>query len=61
MSASLRFDAQGVLGSLLIKLNVQVALLRRYSLIHEYPVLEVIGVSAVTAAVSFLVSFGSNP
>ncbi|KAL1745857.1 chloride channel [Schizophyllum fasciatum] len=45
----------GVLGSLLIKLNVQVALLRRYSLIHEYPVLEVIGVSAVTAAVSFLV------
>ncbi|KAI5830328.1 hypothetical protein K523DRAFT_372229 [Schizophyllum commune Tattone D] len=47
----------GVLGSLLIKLNVQVALLRRYSLIHEYPVLEVIGVSAVTAAVSFLIVF----
>ncbi|KAL1753840.1 chloride channel [Schizophyllum commune] len=46
----------GVLGSLLIKLNVQVALLRRYSLIHEYPVLEVIGVSAVTAAVSFLMA-----
>ncbi|TRM60738.1 chloride channel [Schizophyllum amplum] len=44
----------GVLGSVLIKLNVQVALLRRYSLIQEYPVLEVIGVSAVTASVSFL-------
>jgi chloride channel 3/4/5 len=48
---------QGVLGSLLIKLNVEIALYRRNSILHEYPVLEVVGVSAITAAISYLVVF----
>ncbi|TFK51880.1 hypothetical protein OE88DRAFT_1658562 [Heliocybe sulcata] len=47
----------GVLGSLLIKLNVAAAVYRRNSVLHEWPVLEVIGVSAITAAVSYLVVF----
>ncbi|KII87504.1 hypothetical protein PLICRDRAFT_43156 [Plicaturopsis crispa FD-325 SS-3] len=44
----------GVLGSLLIKMNVAVAIFRRDSGLHEWPILEVVGVSAVTAAVSYL-------
>lgn len=46
---------QGVLGSLLIKLNVEVALYRRNSYLHEWPVLEVVCVSAITAGISYLV------
>lgn len=46
---------QGVLGSLLIRLNVEIAL-RRNTLLREWPILEVVCVSAVTAAVSYLVS-----
>lgn len=47
--------AQGVLGSVLIKLNAAAAAWRRQSIWHEWPVLEVLGVSAVTAAISYLV------
>lgn len=46
---------QGALGSLLIKLNVQIAVYRRNSILYQWPVLEVAGVSAITAAVSYLV------
>ncbi|KAJ6624915.1 Cl-channel protein [Mycena sp. CBHHK59/15] len=45
----------GILGSLLIKINVEVALYRRNSVLHEWPVLEVVGASAITAAISYLV------
>ncbi|KAF8889352.1 Cl-channel protein [Infundibulicybe gibba] len=44
----------GVLGSLLIKLNVEIALYRRNSLLADWPVLEVVGASAITAAISYL-------
>ncbi|KAI3600363.1 voltage-gated chloride [Moniliophthora roreri] len=47
----------GVLGSLLIKLNVEVAIYRRNSVLNDWPVLEVVGASAVTAAISYLVVF----
>ncbi|KAK7031437.1 chloride channel protein [Favolaschia claudopus] len=47
----------GVLGSLLIKLNVEIALYRRNSVLNEWPILEVVGVSAITAAISYLVVF----
>ncbi|KAJ7035598.1 Cl-channel protein [Mycena alexandri] len=47
----------GILGSLLIKLNVEIALYRRSSVLNEWPVLEVVGVSAITAAISYLVVF----
>ncbi|KAJ7777446.1 Cl-channel protein [Mycena metata] len=47
----------GILGSLLIKLNVEIALYRRNSVLNEWPVLEVVGVSAITAAISYLVVF----
>ncbi|KAJ7493396.1 Cl-channel protein [Mycena galericulata] len=46
---------RGILGSLLIKLNVEIALYRRNSVLNEWPVLEVVGVSAITAAISYLV------
>lgn len=49
--------AQGVLGSFLIKLNIAAAVYRRNSILHEWPVLEVTGAAAVTAAVSYLVSY----
>jgi len=45
------------LGSLLIKLNVAVALYRRHSVLNDWPILEVVGVSAVTAAISYLIVF----
>ncbi|KAJ7080270.1 Cl-channel protein [Mycena crocata] len=45
----------GILGPLLIKLNVEIALYRRNSVLHEWPVLEVVGASAITAAISYLV------
>ncbi|KAJ7230701.1 Cl-channel protein [Mycena pura] len=47
----------GILGSILIKLNVEAALYRRSSALNDWPVLEVIGVSAITAAISYLVVF----
>ncbi|KAH9964748.1 Cl-channel protein [Russula compacta] len=47
----------GVLGSFLIKLNIAAAVYRRNSILHEWPVLEVTGAAAVTAAVSYLVVF----
>ncbi|KDQ61345.1 hypothetical protein JAAARDRAFT_149999 [Jaapia argillacea MUCL 33604] len=47
----------GILGPVLIKLNVAVAVYRRHSMPNDWPVLEVIGVSAITAAISYLVVF----
>ncbi|KAJ4473627.1 Cl-channel protein [Lentinula aciculospora] len=47
----------GVLGSLLIKLNVEIALYRKSSVLNEYPILEVATVSAITAAIAYLVVF----
>ncbi|KAJ7623517.1 Cl-channel protein [Roridomyces roridus] len=47
----------GILGSLLIKLNVEIALYRRNSSLNDWPILEVVAVSAITAAVSYLVVF----
>lgn len=46
---------QGVVGSCLIKLNVQVAIYRRNSYLADWPVLEVVCVSAITAGISYLV------
>ncbi|KAH9004455.1 Cl-channel protein [Lactarius hatsudake] len=50
-------DVQGVLGSLLTKLNIAAAVYRRNSILHEWPILEVTGVAAVTATISYLVVF----
>ncbi|KAI0372598.1 hypothetical protein BV20DRAFT_33678 [Pilatotrama ljubarskyi] len=47
----------GLLGSLLIKLNTAVAVYRQQSTLHEWPILEVVGFTAITAAVSYLVVF----
>ncbi|KAJ7576923.1 Cl-channel protein [Mycena floridula] len=47
----------GVVGSLLIKLNVEIAVYRRNSVLNEWPVLEVVAASAITAAISYLVVF----
>jgi hypothetical protein len=47
---------QGILGSFLIKLNIAAAVYRRNSILHEWPILEVTGAAAITAAVSYLVS-----
>ncbi|KAE9399949.1 Cl-channel protein [Gymnopus androsaceus JB14] len=47
----------GVLGSLMIKLNVEIALYRRNSVLNEYPIVEVVALAAITAAVGFLVVF----
>ncbi|KAH9984423.1 Cl-channel protein [Russula vinacea] len=46
----------GILGSFLIKLNIAAAVYRRNSILHEWPILEVTGAAAITAAVSYLVS-----
>lgn len=43
----------------MIRLNVEAALYRRNSGLGDWPVLEVISVSAITAALSYLVC-GSN-
>lgn len=47
---------QGVLGSLLIRMNTEIAIHRRQSVIGDWPILEVVCASAVTAALSYLVS-----
>ena len=44
-----------MLGALLIRMNVAAAVYRRNSVLHAWPVLEVVGVSAITAAISYLV------
>lgn len=46
---------QGVLGSLLTKLNIAAAVYRRNSILHDSPILEVISAAAVTATISYLV------
>ncbi|CDO69766.1 hypothetical protein BN946_scf184766.g11 [Trametes cinnabarina] len=47
----------GLLGSLLIKLNTAAAVYRRHSVLHDWPIVEVIGFTAITAAISYLVVF----
>ncbi|KAH6916019.1 Cl-channel protein [Coprinopsis sp. MPI-PUGE-AT-0042] len=51
----------GVLGSWLIRLNVEFAIYRRQSVINDWPVLEVVTASAITAALSFIVVFARVP
>ena len=51
------FLLQGVLGTLLIRLNVAAAVYRRNSIISEWPLLEVVVVASATAALSYLVIF----
>ncbi|RXW17772.1 hypothetical protein EST38_g8077 [Candolleomyces aberdarensis] len=48
----------GVLGSFLIRLNVEIAIYRRQSIVGDWPILEVVCASAITAAFSYLVVFG---
>ena len=48
---------QGVVGSLLIRLNVAAAVYRKSSYISEHPIMEVIGVTAVTGCISYLIVF----
>ncbi|KAG5338905.1 hypothetical protein C0989_005631 [Termitomyces sp. Mn162] len=48
----------GILGALIIRLNVEIALYRRNSYLNDWPVLEVVCASAMTAAISYLVRFG---
>ncbi|KAI8996437.1 chloride channel [Trametes punicea] len=47
----------GLLGSLLIKLNTAAAVYRRHSVLHDWPIVEVVGFTAITAAISYLVVF----
>ncbi|EIW58503.1 uncharacterized protein TRAVEDRAFT_58724 [Trametes versicolor FP-101664 SS1] len=47
----------GLLGSLLIKLNTAAAVYRRHSMLHEWPIVEVVGFTAITAAVSYPMVF----
>ncbi|KAI0316004.1 chloride channel [Amylostereum chailletii] len=47
----------GIVGSLLIKLNTAIAVYRRNSILNDWPIMEVVGAAAVTAAVSYLVVF----
>lgn len=46
---------QGVVGVLLIKLNTRIALFRERSCLKEWPILEVVVASGVTASISYLV------
>ena len=46
-----------MLGSFLIRLNVEIAIYRRQSIVGDWPILEVVCASAITAALSYLVSF----
>ncbi|KAH8111035.1 Cl-channel protein [Phellopilus nigrolimitatus] len=47
----------GVLGSLLIKLNVMAAVYRQRSILRDYPILEVVGATAITGCISYLIVF----
>jgi chloride channel 3/4/5 len=49
--------AGGVLGALLIRLNVAAAVYRRHSVIHQWPLLEVVGVTSITAIISSIIPF----
>jgi chloride channel 3/4/5 len=42
---------------MLIKANVAIAVYRRNSQLHDWPILEVVGAAAVTAALSYLIVF----
>jgi chloride channel 3/4/5 len=46
---------KGLLGALLIKLNTAVAVFRERSVLKNWPILEVVVVSGVTAAISYMV------
>ena len=46
----------GVLGAVLIQLNVSAAIYRRHTQIQQWPLLEVAAVTAITAVVSAIVS-----
>lgn len=48
---------QGLLGHLLLRLNVAIAVYRKNSVLNEMPIMEVVGATAITAAVSYLVVF----
>ncbi|OJT09778.1 H(+)/Cl(-) exchange transporter 3 [Trametes pubescens] len=47
----------GLLGSLLIKLNTAAAVYRRHSILHDWPIVEVVAFTAITAAVSYPMVF----
>lgn len=47
----------GVLGSLLIKLNVAIAVYRQNSYLRDHPILEVVGATAITSCISYLIVF----
>ncbi|KZV63169.1 Cl-channel protein, partial [Peniophora sp. CONT] len=47
----------GLLGHLLLRLNVAIAVYRKNSVLNEMPIMEVVGAAAITAAVSYLVVF----
>ena len=46
---------KGLLGTLLIRLNVAAALYRERSALRDYPILEVIGATAITGCICYLV------
>ena len=50
-----QFLQQGVLGAMLIRLNVAAAVYRHNSYLRDNPVLEVVGATAFTAGISYLV------
>ncbi|KAI5124285.1 hypothetical protein M0805_005132 [Coniferiporia weirii] len=47
----------GVLGALLIKFNIAAAVYRQRSYLQDYPILEVVGVTAITGCISYLIVF----
>ncbi|EJD07614.1 Cl-channel protein [Fomitiporia mediterranea MF3/22] len=47
----------GVLGAMLIRLNVAAAVYRQNSYLRDNPILEVVGATAFTAAISYLIVF----
>ncbi|KAH8832275.1 Cl-channel protein [Flagelloscypha sp. PMI_526] len=47
----------GILGSILVRLNIRIAMVRKSSALGDWPVLEVLVVSAITAAACYLVVF----
>ncbi|KAI0035335.1 chloride channel [Vararia minispora EC-137] len=49
--------ASGILGHILLKLNAAISVYRRNGILHDMPIVEVTAVTAVTAAISYLVVF----
>ncbi|KIJ55127.1 hypothetical protein M422DRAFT_199235 [Sphaerobolus stellatus SS14] len=47
----------GVLGAFMIRLNVNMAVIRRNSVLAEWPLMEIIAVTGITAGLSYLVIF----